>query len=1137
MKQYNKLVGYMACALLALGVTACEQEGDELSTPMTTGEKISFSAEIDDNAGRTMLADDGYTVTWKGDEEIGVFYTTTPTEGSNKTQRRNAKYTLSAGAGNTSATLTGDIEWVEIGEGAHKFQMYYPYNADVTSSSAGYGTLPAEQEYDPAGWDISDYAFMVSGTASSSTLGDNPAVSFKHLFSVLRFHVQNATSEDLTIEKLTLTSTNGLILAGNFQANVGKSKTYEALHNATVQTGTDGYFTAPASSITTILPEATVVKAGEAMDIRVMINAGLVDGSTTEYYLEGETLAVDLYTTGNPVWSTEFTAGKLDRGARATKKLTISAFDNSALTVSKITPDHDAESTKFYLNTIATATGLNLGAIEKVTVDDKEVPATGLQVSDNQIIFKIPDTIEKTTATSCKVVGYDSADAAYDLGSIMVYPFFYYKDVQLGLGSNKASSYTDYAAENAFFVPDLGKVISAKEWYDTPIDGFVVSSDEAGLTNTAVAFVTDSNGKNTHNGLNKENITAAQYYASMPYFFFVADSKQKLSFASVANSESVIRNHYYPEDGGGYRNLIANKMFGTPITFYRVLASDNIWSKAVTEGTLESMNYDGSKPSSGGPALGTATTDGGTWTTGAVIVIGYATYVKGAKPSASNMSDLAKKGFIHIKEVTCADLTTGLTTAQDVPREGYIKFDFYWSKPINDTADQPIYGDDGVALPAAPIPTPPVDDELRAAGTFTVASAAEFSALKPLVDGDEIIWRNGTYNDINLTLDSDQAIAQGITFRAETNGGVLFTGNSTLAIKTNHTTVRGFHWKDPLLTDAEHLVRFQTGTSYGTLEQCAITGSNTTANYNRSCKWVSLNGDHHTVQYCSFQDKRDRGALLVVWFDEGVTPNHTIQYNHFTRPTVLIDPNDGDPANEQETIRVGDSANSLSDGKVTVKNNYFYRCWGESAEVVSNKSCANTYANNYFQECKGTLTLRHGNNCTVEGNYFYGFDGEGLVEESGGVRVIGEDHTVRGNHFEKLAGIGYKAALSLVRGEENAALSGYAQVKNALIENNIFNECVLAVHANYGGSNMTLPVISTTMRGNTIVSTNDSNYAVRYESTTPEAEITWENNTIYGRFKNNYFSLTAVKTVPTLADVSSARQAIANAAGVSWVLE
>ncbi|MBE6177302.1 MAG: hypothetical protein E7149_02185 [Rikenellaceae bacterium] len=1113
MKKQQKLFGYMVCALLLLGAASCEKEGNELSAPMTTGEKIGFSATIDDSASRTILAEDGATVHWKGDEQIGVFYTTTPTGGSNTTRNRNACYTVSS-FDKATATLTGDIEWVEIDEGVHKFQMYYPYNETVTSSSAAFGTLPAEQVYDPAGWDISDYAFMVSGTAQSSELGVNPTVTFRHLFSVLRFNVVNQTGKDLTIEKLTLTSKSGLILAGDFQANIGKSKTYEALHNATEVSNTDGRFITPASSITTTLPEATVVKAGEAMDIRLMINAGFKDGSTTEYYLDGETLEVELYTTGNPVWTTEFKAGKLDRGARATKKLTVSAFDDSAMTVTAITPDHDAESEKFYLNTVATATGLNLGTITKLTVDGKEVPATGLQVSNSQIIFKIPDTIERTEAASCNVVGYDSNDNAYELGSIKVYPFFYYKDVQLGLGSNSSSTYTEYASQNAFFVPDLGKVISANEWYDTPIDSYAVTGASTGA-NSALS------DKNT---LNKTNISTSQYYGVMPYLFFLANSDNFVSSAAPTNSNSVLRNHYYL-NGGSFKTLLSSKVYGTPIIYYRV--APDAWATKVIEGTLETMNYTGSTPNSTTPYLnGTNKTDG-VWTEGSVLVMGYVSYAMGAKPS--KVTDCAKFGFIHIKEVTCADLTTGLAKS---PREGYIKFDFYWSKPINDAAAQPTYGDDGVALPT---PTPPVVDGERAAGSFTVASVAEFSALTPLVDGDEIIWKNGTYKDVNLTIDSEQTITQGITFRAESNGGVLFIGNSTLAIKTDHTTVRGFHWQDPLIS-AEHLVRFHAGTSYCTLEECAITGYNTTADYTHACKWVSLNGDHHTVQHCSFMDKRDRGALLVVWFDEGVTPNHTIQYNHFTRPTILIDPTDGDPANEQETIRVGDSANSLSDGKVTVANNYFYQCYGESAEVVSSKSCTNLYKGNYFHECRGTLTLRHGNNCTIEGNYFYGNG----VEESGGVRVIGEGHTVRGNHFEKLTGIGYKAALSLVRGQENAALSGYAQVKNALIENNTFNECVLAVHANYGSSSMTMPVISTTMRGNTIVAVDIegySVYAVRYESTTPEAEITWEDNTIYGKFKNNYFGLTAVKTAPALTDVSSARKAIANAAGVAWSMD
>ena len=60
------------------------------------------------------------------------------------------------------------------------------------------------------------------------------------------------------------------------------------------------------------------------------------------------------------------------------------------------------------------------------------------------------------------------------------------------------------------------------------------------------------------------------------------------------------------------------------------------------------------------------------------------------------------------------------------------------------------------------------------------------------------------------------------------------------------------------------------------------------------------------------------------------------------------------------------------------------------AEIISNKSCKNTYSDNGFYECKGTLTLRHGNDCLVTGNYFIGNN----ISQTGGVRIIGENHVV-----------------------------------------------------------------------------------------------------------------------------------------------
>ena len=101
---------------------------------------------------------------------------------------------------------------------------------------------------------------------------------------------------------------------------------------------------------------------------------------------------------------------------------------------------------------------------------------------------------------------------------------------------------------------------------------------------------------------------------------------------------------------------------------------------------------------------------------------------------------------------------------------------------------------------------------------------AELEELTPLQDGDEIIWANGTYADVKITLKSDQEIVNGITFRAESNGGVTFTGNSTLLVSTSKTTIRGFHWKDPLI-DSEHLIKLNANTSYSVLTECKVSES------------------------------------------------------------------------------------------------------------------------------------------------------------------------------------------------------------------------------------------------------------------------------------------------------------------------
>lgn len=186
------------------------------------------------------------------------------------------------------------------------------------------------------------------------------------------------------------------------------------------------------------------------------------------------------------------------------------------------------------------------------------------------------------------------------------------------------------------------------------------------------------------------------------------------------------------------------------------------------------------------------------------------------------------------------------------------------------------------------------------------------------------------------------------------------------------------------------------------------------------------------------------------------------------------------------------------------------------AEIISNKSCKNTYSDNGFYECKGTLTLRHGNDCLVTGNYFIGNN----ISQTGGVRIIGENHVVENNRFETLGGEGYKSALCIVRGQENNPLNGYAPVKNAIIRDNIFLDCKLSMHINYKGtSSQSLAPISTQINHNTIIAIDSNSYVIKYESSSPEAEISWNSNNIFGKISNDIFHLIISQTKPL--DISS----------------
>jgi poly(beta-D-mannuronate) lyase len=181
----------------------------------------------------------------------------------------------------------------------------------------------------------------------------------------------------------------------------------------------------------------------------------------------------------------------------------------------------------------------------------------------------------------------------------------------------------------------------------------------------------------------------------------------------------------------------------------------------------------------------------------------------------------------------------------------------------------------------------------------------------------------------------------------------------------------------------------------------------------------------------------------------------------------------------------------MLNSRTVVEENYFYRCNGEG-EIISNKSCENVYRANTFVECEGALTLRHGNRCTVEGNFFLG----NKARLTGGVRVIGEDLEVVNNYFSDLGGDGYRAALTFMEGIRDSEPGGYFQVKRALVAFNTFVGSRQTFNFGYGAGRdrQTMPPKDCVLANNLVFGGRSPLVTVH----DPAITVTFEGNVMYG---------------------------------------
>jgi poly(beta-D-mannuronate) lyase len=310
--------------------------------------------------------------------------------------------------------------------------------------------------------------------------------------------------------------------------------------------------------------------------------------------------------------------------------------------------------------------------------------------------------------------------------------------------------------------------------------------------------------------------------------------------------------------------------------------------------------------------------------------------------------------------------------------------------------------------------------------------------------GDVIIMREGAWNDAAINFHAQGLATQLITLRAETPGGVVLSGKSSIAMEGEHLVLSGV------------LLRHGEGDADGITvrgRHCRVTDCAVTESTYKS--FVHLWGTNHELDRCFFAGKTSVSPTLQI--DARGGPNrHRIHHNYFgMRPPLR--------RNGGETIRIGYSHQSMNECETVVEENLFAQCNGEN-EIISNKACGNVYRSNTFFECAGLLTLRHGNRCVVEGNFFFGHN----VRGSGGIRVIGEDHLVMNNYIDSVE----QPAIWITSGIVDSPLNGYFQAKRCLIAFNTIVNCrsaALDLSAGIGTSQRTLRPREITIANNLIV--------------------------------------------------------------------
>lgn len=306
--------------------------------------------------------------------------------------------------------------------------------------------------------------------------------------------------------------------------------------------------------------------------------------------------------------------------------------------------------------------------------------------------------------------------------------------------------------------------------------------------------------------------------------------------------------------------------------------------------------------------------------------------------------------------------------------------------------------------------------------------------LEQTAPGDEIVLANGVWLDAKINFHGIGTQEHPIILRAETLGSVFLEGKSYLHLGGKHLIVDGLYFRNgysPKNAVIRYMINKDSIANYCRVTNTVIEDF-TKPNRLINDRWVEFYGKHNQLDHCYISGKSNDGETLRVFFtgNEHINNHHQIVNNYFGPR-----PRKGGP--RAETIRIGDSKTRVSPSFVNVSNNFFEACNGE-VEIISDKTNFNSFKNNIFYKCEGSLVLRHGSYATVDGNIFIGGDES---EFYGGIRVVNTGHWITNNYFYKIKGEAFRTPLAIMNGIPMTPLNRYKQVTDVVVAYNTWIDC------------------------------------------------------------------------------------------------